>query len=155
MTVTSPAFADQERIPVKHTGFGEDRSPELRIAGIPEGTATLAVVMEDLDVPLTARFTHWIAWNIPRGEVIPEGLPRGERIASPVSACQGIAWGKHGYRGPKPPFMIRNEHRYVFTVYALDGELQIPAGSDKKALTAAMNGHALAEATLTGRYRRP
>lgn len=155
MIVTSSAFADNGIIPVKYTGFGEDLSPELRIADIPEGTETLAVILDDLDVPFTRQFTHWIIWNIPQTDVIPEGLPKGEKITSPVNACQGIAWGRNGYRGPKQPFFIRNEHRYVFTVYALDRYLIIATESTKKDLLNAMTGHILAAAQIIGRYKRP
>ena len=155
MVVTSSVFADNGIIPVKYTGFGEDVSPEFSIADIPESTETLTIILDDLDVPFTKQYTHWIAWNIPKVNVIPAGLPKGEKITFPISACQGIAWGKNGYRGPKPPFFIRNEHRYVFTVYALDCCLSIATESNKKDLLDAMKSHVLAEAQITGRYKRP
>ena len=154
MTVTSTAFCDNGTIPRKHTGFGEDISPELAVSDVPVGTVTLAVILIDLDVPWAKEFTHWVAWNIPVTDVIPEGLPKGAEINEPIAACQGKAWGKHVYRGPKQPFFIRNEHRYVFRVYALDCRLDISERSDKKGLLEAMNGHILAEASITGRYKR-
>ena len=154
MIVKSTAFENNGVIPQKHTGFGEDVSPELDISDAPEDTQSLAVILEDLDVPFTSRFPHWIAWNIPKTDVIPEGLPKGAKITEPRPACQGIAWGKHVYRGPKQPFFIRGEHRYVFTVYALDRFLTLPENADTKTLREEMCGHILAEAELVGRYRR-
>ena len=154
MIVSSTAFKNNETIPLKHTGFGEDVSPELTIAETPDGTVSFAVVLDDLDVPFCKSFTHWIIWNISVTDVIPEGLPCGSVIREPVSACQGMAWGRHRYRGPKQPVFIRKEHRYVFTVYALDCQLDIPEESNKRNLMDAMRGHILAEARLFGKYQR-
>lgn len=144
MIITSKAFADNGTIPVKHTGFGEDISPQLEIHDMPVETVSLAIIMDDLDVPLTKEFNHWVVWNIPARGVIPES----------VKACHGIGWGRNCYRGPKQPPFIRNEHRYVFHVYALDCMLNIPEKSKKQDLLDAMKGHVLDEGKITGRYRR-
>lgn len=154
MIVSSTAFENNGIIPQKHTGFGEDISPELTITDVPEDTESFVIILDDLDVPFCKNFTHWVIWNIPVTGVIPEGLPHGAVITEPISACQGVAWGKHCYRGPKQPFFIRKEHRYVFTVYALDCRLDIPEKSRKKELLDAMSGRILAEAKLIGRYKR-
>ena len=154
MIVSSTAFENDGIIPLKHTGFGEDFSPELTISDVPEGTVSFAIILDDLDVPFCKSFTHWIVWNIPMADVIPEGLPGGLVIHEPIPACQGVAWGKHKYRGPKQPFFIRKEHRYVFTVYALDCQVDIPENSRKKSLLDAMQGHIIAEAKMLGKYKR-
>lgn len=153
MIVSSTSFENMGMIPKKHTGFGEDVSPEFTIGDIPDNTVSFAVVLDDLDVPFTKAYTHWIIWNIPKTEKIPGNLPKGETIDTPVSAVQGMAWGKNIYRGPKQPFFIRKEHRYVFYVYALDCMLDIPAKSDKNKLMDAIDGHILGTAELTGRYK--
>ena len=154
MIVSSTGFKNNGIIPLKHTGFGDDVSPELIITDAPEDAVSFAIILDDLDVPFCRIFTHWIIWNIPVTDIIPEGLPCGAVIHEPVSACQGTAWGKHRYRGPKQPFFIRKEHRYVFTVYALDCRLYISEESHRKDLIDAMHGHILAEASLIGRYQR-
>ena len=154
MNIGSTAFADGGMIPRRYTGFGEDVSPSFIITGAPKGTVSFAIIMDDLDVPFVKRFNHWLLWNIPVTDIIPEGLPHGEVIHEPFSALQGAAWGMHRYRGPKPPFFIRNTHRYVFTLYALDRKLTIPGSSDKEALLCAMKGHILDEAQMTGRFGR-
>ncbi len=152
MIVRSTAFENNGIIPQKHTGFGEDVSPELIITDAPENAVSLAIILDDLDVPFQKNFTHWIIWNIPVTDVIPEGLPCGAVIREPIPACQGTAWGKHQYRGPKQPFFIRKEHRYVFTVYALDCQLDISEHSRKKNLIDVMHGHISAEARLIGKF---
>ena len=154
MKVSSAAFANNGVIPIKYTGFGEDVSPELTITDVPEDTVSLAIILDDLDVPFCKIFTHWIIWNIPVTEVILEGLPHGAVIREPFYACQGAAWGKHRYRGPKQPVFIRKEHRYAFTVYALDCQLDISEKSRRKNLLGAMGGHILAEASLLGKFKR-
>ena len=154
MNVSSTAFENNGRIPQKYTGFGDDLSPELIITDVPKEAVSFAIILDDLDVPFRKSFTHWIIWNIPVTDVIPEGLPCGSMIREPISACQGEAWGKHRYRGPKQPFFIRKEHRYVFTVYALDCRLDISEIFRKKNLIDAMRDHILAETRLIGRYQR-
>ena len=62
MKVSSKSFENNELIPKKHTGFGEDLSPEFQISDVPEGTVSLAVIMDDLDVPWTKNYNHWIVW---------------------------------------------------------------------------------------------
>lgn len=114
---------------------------------------SFAIVMDDLDVPFRDHFTHWVIWNIPKTEVVPEGIPGGERVVGLSNAVQGNAWGKHIYRGPKQPFFIKKEHRYVFYVYALDCMLKLTGEAGKKELSNAMKGHVLAESTLLGRYK--
>ena len=151
MQVRSTSFAAGQTIPARHTGFGEDLSPELIVDGIPEGTRSLAVILDDLDAIFQkGEFTHWIAWNIPPTGTVPEGIPAGASISQPVEACQGKAWGEHVYRGPKPPRFTRKAHRYRFTVYALDTMLDISTDSDKAALVEAMDAHVLAQAELFG-----
>ena len=153
MTVKSRSFENNGMIPKRHTGFGKDISPELTIIDAPENTVSLAVILVDLDVPFRKEFDHWIIWNIPKTDMIPEGLPKGE-IYEPIHACQGIAWGKNVYRGPKQPFFIMGEHRYAFRVYALDCMLNIPLQANKEMLIDAMNGHVSDYAELIGRYKR-
>lgn len=153
MNVRCKSFENNKMIPKKHSGYGEDLSPELIFSDVPKGTVSLAIIMDDLDVPFRKSYNHWIVWNIPNTEIVPEGLPGGTEIDKPIKACQGAGWGKNCYRGPKPPFFLKKAHRYVFYVYALDSELALPADSKKKALVDAMSGHILAETSLTGLYK--
>ena len=71
MIVHSNAFDDNGMIPQKYTGFGEDVSPEFILTDRPENTVSIAISLDDLDVPFCKEFNHWIIWNIPGTEVIP------------------------------------------------------------------------------------
>ena len=153
MTVNSPAFKNNDPIPKQYTGFGEDVSPELVLDDVPNEAASIAIVLDDLDVPFTKEFTHWIIWNIsPLTRIIPKAIPKGEVTDFPIRAIQGNAWGRHVYRGPKQPPFIRKAHRYRFSVYALDTVLDISPDSDKNMLSQALSDHVIAEAELIGIY---
>ena len=152
LKITSPKFNDNDWMPDECAGYGADRSPELRLENIPEGTVSLAVLLDDLDHSVFAEFNHWVAWNIPCTDVIPGAINKGSVLEAPFHIEQGIGYGKHVYRGPKPPF--NGKHRYRFQVYALDTAIQLDANSKKKDLISKMEGHILASGTLTGIYQK-
>jgi Raf kinase inhibitor-like YbhB/YbcL family protein len=147
--VTTPAFADGETIPERHTCDGDGLSVPLLLSGIPEETASLAVIAEDPDAP-DGTVTHWLLWGVPPGmAMIPEGL---SRTGNPTGdLVQGTASDDDlGYFPPCPP---KGEvHRYFFRVYALDAKLTLKAGAKRDALEAAMDGHVVGEGAIMGRY---
>ena len=96
LKLTSSAFEDGGRIPAKYTADGEDISPPLFIDGIPEGTISLALVMDDPDAPM-GTWDHWIVWNIsPDTNQISAGV-------EPEGVSGRNSWGRLGYGGPAPP----------------------------------------------------
>ena len=152
MIITSPQFEAGGWMPDSLSGYGDDLSPEIMIEDAPSNASSLAIVMDDLDHPVSPGFNHWIAWNISPADHIPGALPKGALVEDPIHIEQGVGYGKHCYRGPKPPFNWN--HRYRFTVYALDTLLSLAANFKKADLKNAMEGHILAEAELIGRYQR-
>ncbi len=145
LRLTSPAFKHHERIPSKHAGDGEDVAPELSWTGVPEGTAAFAIVAHDPDAPLVDGFTHWVAYGIP-GDA--SRLPEGGGNATP-----GVnSMGETGYKGPAPP-PGHGTHHYYFWIYALDGDLELPAGLDRRALLDRIEDHVIEQARLVGTYR--
>ncbi|HBA87777.1 MAG TPA: YbhB/YbcL family Raf kinase inhibitor-like protein [Geobacter sp.] len=143
MRLTSPEFKENGRIPAKYTCDGDNISPELRIAGTPPGTKSLALVLEDPDAP-NGLWVHWIVWNIDPGTttLAQQAQPRESVIGR-------NSWGHSKYGGPCPP---SGTHRYVFRLYALDAQLDLAGTASKGQLNVAMEGHVLAEAVLTGLY---
>lgn len=154
MTLTSPSFAHNAKIPSRHTCDGEDLSPAFAWSGAPKGAKSFAIINDDPDASSGA-WVHWILWNIPGDTTsLGENLPRSETL--PNGAVQGLCWGvddgdRVGYWGPCPP---SGTHRYFFKLYALDTVLKLPARTLKAGLEAAMKGHILSEATLIGLYSR-
>lgn len=144
MRLKSPAFGEGERIPTEHSCEGGNSSPKLELEGVPEDTKSLALIMDDPDAP-SGTFVHWVAWNIPISEEIPEDAHIG---------LEGMnSAGRKGYTGPCPP-PGHGPHRYYFKVYALDGELDLPEGAGKADLEKAMEGHIIAKAETMGTYER-
>jgi len=153
-TLTSPAFKNDERIPVKYTGEGADVSPPLEWSDPPAGARSLALICDDPDAPV-GTWDHWVLWNLP-GDLkkLPENVAKTETPPDPKGARQGKnSWPKIGYNGPMPP-KGHGTHHYNFVLYALDTAPDLKAGADKKALLAAMKGHVLGQAKLTGVYSR-
>jgi Raf kinase inhibitor-like YbhB/YbcL family protein len=142
LLVQSTAFGNNGHIPLQYTCEGDNTSPAIEIADIPEETKTLALIMEDPDAP-SGVFTHWLVWNMPVTNVISEKSNEG------ISGINDF--GKTGYGGPCPP---SGTHRYYFKIFALDAELSVSAGENKKALLEGMQGHILATGELMGRYRK-
>lgn len=143
MRITSPAFQDNGRIPARYSCDGDNMNPELRFENIPEGTKSLALVMEDPDAP-NGLWVHWILWNIgPRVTTLVEQAEPREVVIGKNS------WGHNQYGGPCPP---SGSHRYVFRLYALDTTLDLAGTASKGQLDVAMQDHILAEASLTGLY---
>jgi Raf kinase inhibitor-like YbhB/YbcL family protein len=152
LSVTCTAFENLGTIPDKYTGRGEDISPPLDLSELAENAVSVAIIMDDLDVPWSANYTHWVVWNIPALTHIPEGLSHGETIPELEGAIQGVAFGRNRYSGPMPPF---GTHRYQFHVFVLDTILALNSSCGKSDMIDAMEGHILQYGTLTGWYPRP
>lgn len=152
LAIVSPAFENGGWIPDEYSGYGEDVSPEIRVHGIPENAKSLVITLDDMGHPIQPGYNHWVIWNMPPMDIIPRAIPSGAKIDAPLCAVQGIAFGKHRYRGPKPPFNWN--HEYLFTVYALDDLLAAGADSRKSDIVKAMEGHILGRGELRGKYQR-
>ena len=122
-------------------------SPALSWSNVPPDTQSLALVCVDTD----ADFVHWVIHNIPATATgLPEGVPSDAELED--GSLQGTSdYGELGYGGPCPP--PGETHTYVFTLYALDTMLDVPAGADADAVLQAAQAYILAEATVAGSYQ--
>jgi Raf kinase inhibitor-like YbhB/YbcL family protein len=145
MQITSAAFKDGERVPVKYTCEGPNISPPLEFTDVPAEAKSLVLMVEDPDADAKP-WVHWLVFNIP-----PQS-GRFEEDAIANGAQQGLCNGNtFGYEGPCPPI---NEHTYLFKLYALDKVLEIAPESDRKKVLKEMEGHVVAEALLRGKYKK-
>lgn len=142
MEITSSVFENHGKIPKKYTCQGDDINPPLMIRNIPEGTVSLALVLDDPDAP-GQTWDHWVMWNIKPVEVITENSVPGKQGKN--------SWGNNNYGGPCPP---SGTHRYFFKLYALACELALPEGAIKSELEAAMANHILETSELIGLYQK-
>lgn len=152
--LTSEAFGDNGPIPAAYTCDDRDASPPLGWTGVPAGTRSLALIVDDPDAPDPAApqrtWVHWVLYNLPptspglTAAISDTELPPGTR--------QGKNdWDRTGYGGPCPPI---GRHRYFHKLYALDAVLPDLGEPTKAVLEAAMKGHVLAESQLVGTYER-
>ncbi|HEX9174175.1 MAG TPA: YbhB/YbcL family Raf kinase inhibitor-like protein [Telluria sp.] len=154
LTLSSTAFDAGGKIPAKYTCDGANMSPPLAWTGVPPGTRSLALIIDDPDAPDPAAprmtWVHWVLYDLPPDAAgLPEGaqtdqLPRGARVGS-------NDWKKAGYGGPCPPI---GRHRYFHKLYALDVLLPDLGHTNKAALEKAMLNHVLEHAELIGTYQR-
>jgi Raf kinase inhibitor-like YbhB/YbcL family protein len=154
LVLTSAAFTPDGPIPRQYTCQGDDISVPLSWSGLPEGTKSLALIVDDPDAPDPARpqrtWVHWVLYDIPPTAT---GLAEGVAAADlPAGTRQGKNdWGRTGYGGPCPPI---GRHRYFHKLYALDAILPDLRQPTKRQLEEAMQGHVLASFELVGTYRK-
>jgi len=153
--VTSPAFADGGRLPERFTADGEGVSPPLLWTEVPEGTAHLALLVEDADAPAPQPLVHAVVWAIPadagglsEGAIVRDAGSPGERDVGRNSYFQ------EGWLPPDPP-TGHGAHRYTFQLFALDAGAGEPGETPgRSAIVEAMAGHVLAAGVLVGLYSR-
>ncbi len=158
ITVTSTAFENHGTVPLKHSAYGENLSPQLTWSNLPAGTVQLALVMDDPIAPTPEPFVHWVAYNIPAAASgLPEALMKEAEVTG-ITELTGMINGLNGIRqagyfGPRPP-VDGKLHAYHFRVYALDAALNLAAGLNKADLLTAMEGHVLGTGMLMGHYEQ-
>jgi Raf kinase inhibitor-like YbhB/YbcL family protein len=152
LLMETDAFPDGGIVPPKYVSAGGNPStlPGFKISGAPEGTVSYAVIFHDIDVALknTADdVLHWMAWNIPASA---NGWPEG---SLPAGSVQGNNMrGQANYMGPGAPAGPRYHH-YVFELYALNANLDLPPTATRQQLLEAMNGKIVAKSAYVGRFR--
>ena len=141
LKLTSSAFSDGGEIPREYGYKNGNKVPPLTVSGIPEGTKSLALIMDDPDAmePAGKVWVHWVAWNIEPTTTELENL-----------TTEGMTdFGEVGYGGPAPP---DKRHTYVFKLYALDCYLDVDGDGTKAEVVDDMEGHIIEQTTLTGTY---
>ncbi|HWS22741.1 MAG TPA: YbhB/YbcL family Raf kinase inhibitor-like protein [Methanoregula sp.] len=137
-------------LPDIYTCKGASESPEVTWDGVPAGTKSLALILDDPDAP-GGRFTHWLVFNIPPDS---RGLPRAQPNAKVLAngAQQGeTSGGSRGYYPPCPP--IGTSHRYVFRLYAVDMDITQPT-ADRDSIDWALTDHTIAKTEFTTTFKR-
>ena len=154
LKVTSDLFSDGGTIPdsAAHTyAGGENVSPPIAWSGVPDGTASIAVTCYDPDAPTTVGFVHWVLFNLPAGA---DHLDAGQGAAGqqPKGSVLGFTdWGESQYGGMAPP-PGDDPHHYHFTVWALDGPLDLDETTTYAKFNFMTRGHVLATGEVVGRF---
>jgi len=137
-------WQDGAEIPVRYTCTGDDISPALTWSNVPPGALELAITVVDLDA---SGFVHWILYGIDPGRtsLVEDERPR-----------PGAEWintaGTTGWTGPCPP--IGEEHRYQFTVHALNNRLEVADDALATEVISTLNLVAVDQGAVTGVFSR-
>lgn len=164
MKVTSSGITDgiiADRYGKYGSQFNRDGIPScslpLRIEDAPEGTQTFALLLEDKDAVPVCGFSwiHWTAANLRRTELLEnESLTATDLVQGATSfssPLQGLDRMQNSfYGGMTPP---DKPHTYELHVFALDCALNLAPGFYMNELYWQMQGHVLAQCTVTGVYR--
>ena len=154
LTLTSSVFEHGKAMPAAHTCDGRNVSPPLAWSGLPPGTRSLVLIVDDPDAPDPAApkmtWVHWVLYNIP---TTADGLPEAVAAAAlPPGTLEGLNdWKRTGYGGPCPPI---GRHRYFHKLYALDTVLPDLAHPTKARLETEIRAHVLAQTELIGTFER-
>lgn len=128
MTVTSPDVT-RGAMGSAYTCHGAGRFPGIHWSGVPAGTKSVAVVMDDAAAPISP-YIYWIIFNIgPQTTNIQPGqIPAGARQAR----------NSKGSIGYDPPCPVGQSHSYRITVYALGSRLRLTPGASVKSAWSAI-----------------
>jgi len=154
LIITSPSFRHNGKIPARHTCDGPGTSPALSWSGVPDGTKSLVLIVDDPDAPDPSApemiWVHWVLYNLPPDIT---GLPEGIHAEDlPAGTVQGINdWSRTGYGGPCPPV---GNHRYFHRIFALNTVLPDYKNVTRAMLIEMMETHVIAQAELVGLYQR-
>ncbi len=131
-------------VPVRYTCDESDVSPALTWSNLPDGTVEVAITMTDLD----AGFTHWAVAGI--------GLDRTGPVEGEVpddALVYTNDFGDAGWAGPCPP-PGDDAHTYLFTVHALNQQLEVADDAGAAEVVEALNQTAIAQSSVSGVYAR-
>jgi Raf kinase inhibitor-like YbhB/YbcL family protein len=151
LAISSAAFADGDSIPVEYTCDGNNTSPPLRWSDVPGGTRSIAILVDDPDAPVGI-FRHWSVYNIPSGS---RSLQAGQAntVKLKDSTRQAFnTFNKVGYSGPCPS--EKQDHEYVFFIYALSEPLDLDDDATALDVSAALRGKVLGTGSFSGMYAR-
>jgi Raf kinase inhibitor-like YbhB/YbcL family protein len=149
----SDAFASGEPLPSSRL------SPPLRWSGVPPEARCLALIVEDVDVPLLRPRVHAIAYAIdPATTSFSEGALTGAQFAAGNLGRTQFALGYNGagrraYEAPAP-LPGHGLHRYVFTLLAIDFTPRFDQPPTKGRLLDAISGHVISLGELVGTAER-
>jgi Raf kinase inhibitor-like YbhB/YbcL family protein len=153
--LSSTAFAHGGRLPERFTADGDGLSPPLVWGTVPDGTAGLALIVEDADAPMPTPLVHALVWGLPADERrIGEGAIARDGDGGPDGRDVGRnSFFAEGWLPPDPP-TGHGAHDYVFQLFALSELPDIGGSPNRGDLVKAMAGQVIGVGILIGTYSR-
>ena len=154
VTLQSAAFDDHGTIPVRYTADGAGLSPPLHWSGLPEGTASIALLVEDVDAPFPQPLVHLLLHALPPMlNGLAEGAVPLDMARSRMFTAGRNSFGRRGWLPPSP-VPGHGPHRYVFQILALSAPFAPRRIAGRGALRMAMQDGLLGHGRLVGIYER-
>ena len=150
LTLQVDSLATGSVLPDRYTCKGASESPGISWDGIPEGTKSLVMILDDPDAP-SGTFTHWILYNIPPQKGSLDSAQSNAKVLGNGAQQGDTTAGSRGYYPPCPP--IGTTHRYIFRLYAVDMEITQPT-ADRESIDWALNGHTIAKTEVMTKLTR-
>ncbi|HXR70455.1 YbhB/YbcL family Raf kinase inhibitor-like protein [Actinocrinis sp.] len=162
-TVLSPDFRDGGPLPVwtefggtyaAEAGcFGKNLAPELDWRNVPSGTQSFALLVNDMDAPLSGGWHHWVVYNIPgtAHELEGHGVLQYTQGSTSwdVNGIPVVGWG-----GPCPP-ADGQTHHYIFTLYALSTATLSGDSLTYEQVLSAITPYVVGSTVIIGTFRLP
>jgi Raf kinase inhibitor-like YbhB/YbcL family protein len=149
-TLRAASLTPGSVLPDVYTCKGASESPEVTWDGVPSGTKSLVLILDDPDAP-DGRFTHWLVFNIPPdSRELPRAQPNAKVLTNGAQQGQNSG-GSRGYYPPCPP--IGTTHRYVFRLYAVDMDITQPT-ADRESIDWALTDHTIAKTEFVTTFKR-
>jgi len=145
--ILSPVLSDDMIIPVKYTSKKEGLNCSLPLhwRNPPENTASYALIMKDVEIPVIGNITHWIIFNIPAEKSnLPENIQPSIELPDGSIQLKNI-YRRNAYLGPNPK---GGRHKYVITLYALSMILPREKIRNAGILKKYLNDYTISTATL-------
>lgn len=154
LSVSSPTFAFNARLPVRYTADGEGISPPIAWSECPADTAAVAIIVEDADSPTSHPLVHAIAIDVTREDrALAEGVLSAPNETPPELEIGSNSFFRHSWLPPDPP-PGHGEHRYVFQVFALSEGPPFSKTAGRKEFIDTILDRAIAVGCLIGTYER-
>ena len=155
LEIRSVAFPDHAPLPVPYTADGDGLSPPLQWSGLPDGTRSVALIVEDADAPTPQPLVHAIVVELlPRDTALAQGA-----LPSPDHDGLGIKVGKNSFLEakwlPPDPPPGHGVHRYAFQVFALSAAVEFSETPGREEVLDVLRDKAIASGLLIGTYERP
>lgn len=153
--LSSLAFKDHAPLPERFTADGEGVSPPLAWKGVPRGTASLALIVEDADSPTPNPLVHAIAVDIAAER---NDLAEGELRETDDEKRSAVNLGRNSYLSqawlPPDPPPGHGVHRYAFQLFALAAGPEFSKAPGREEVAEAIRERGLASGCLIGTYSR-
>ena len=162
-TIVSPDFRDGGPLPVwtefggqfaSEAGcFGKNLAPELDWRNVPSGTQSFALLVNDMDAPLSGGWHHWVVYDIPGSvkQLAGHGVLQYTQGSTSwdVNGIPVVGWG-----GPCPP-ADGQTHHYIFTLYALSAASLSASGLTYEQVLNEITPSVLGSTVIIGTFHLP